>query len=106
CAARVAAQTPAAADAPVASVSLTLDQARGIGVAALREGDPQLALQIGHGLLQADARDAFAHYLIASAHQQMRQTGDGRRAAARAYRHADTPTEKFQAAQLAARLSV
>ena len=92
--------------APQAEINMTLDQARNIGVAALEQGNPTLALQIGYGLLQADPNDAFAHYLIASAFRQQARPAAARRAAALAYRHAGTTPEKFQAAQLAARISV
>jgi len=90
--------------APQAEINMTLDQARNIGVAALEQGNPTLALQIGYGLLQADPNDAFAHYLIASAFRQQARPAAARRAAALAYRQAETTPEKFQAAQLAARM--
>jgi len=103
CAVPGIAQTPAT---PQAEVSMTLDQARGLGVAALEQGNPALALQIGYGLLQADPEDAFAHFLIASAFRQQSRPTEARRAAALAYRHAESGPLKFQAAQLAARISV
>lgn len=97
------AQSP---DTPQAEVTMTLDQARGVAVAALDQGNPTLALQIGYGLLEADPEDAFAHFLIASAFRQQGRPSDAHRAASLAYRHADSTTEKFQASQLAARISV
>ena len=94
-------------DAPLqAEVNLTLDQARMIGVQALESGDAVLALEIGKGLLQAEPESFFAHMLLAQAYRQTSDTTQARRAAAAAYRHADTSDEKFAASQLAARLSV
>ncbi|MDX5384570.1 MAG: surface lipoprotein assembly modifier [Rhodobacterales bacterium] len=91
---------------PMAEVTLSLDQARAVAATALQQGDAALALQIGQGLLQADATDPLAHFIIAQALRQQGHPREARKAAALAYRHARTDIQKFEAAQLAARLSV
>jgi hypothetical protein len=87
------------------TVSLTIDQSRQVAVRALAEGRSQVAAQIAVGLLQRDRSDAFAHFVLARAMQQMQQPVQGRRAAARAFRHAKTGVQKYEASQLAATLS-
>jgi hypothetical protein len=84
---------------------INLEQARQLAVYALRSGDPGLAIQVSRGLLQADPRDPVAYFVIAQAHAGLNQPNLGRRAAARAYRYSDTETDRFQAAQLAARMA-
>lgn len=86
-------------------VELTIAQSREVAVNALNAQRPELALQIGKGLLQRDAQDGFAHFIIAKALQQMGHPRDGRRAAGRAFRFAKTEPDKFSSSQLAARLS-
>lgn len=94
-----------AQSAPTTRIDLTIAQARQVAVNALRAQRPQLTLRIAKGLLQRDAQDGFAYYLIAKASQQLGQPRDGRRAAARAFRFSKTDGDKFTSAQLAARLS-
>lgn len=86
-------------------VSLTVPQARQVAVQALSKGQPEIAAQIAVGLLQRDPRDGFAHYVLARAMQQMQHPAEGQRAAAKAYRHAGTQTQKYEASQLAATLA-
>lgn len=88
-----------------AVVELTLDQVRDLAVAALAQEDFGLAIQAARGLLQADPNDPFAHYVIATAHARLGQPREARKAAARAYRNFDTSADRFNAAQLAARMS-
>lgn len=87
------------------SVALTLPEARSLAVHALQGDRPALASQIAHGLLVADPRSPYAHYVLATAHADMGDATAGRRSAARAYRYAETTVQKFQAAELAARLT-
>lgn len=87
------------------TVTLTIEQSRTVAVQALSKGQPQVAAQIAAGLLQRDGDDAFAHFVLARAMQQMQQPAQGRRAAARAFRYARTPTQKYEASQLAATLA-
>ncbi len=86
--------------------TLTLPQARAMAIRALEIGQPALTLQLADGLLQADPRDPFTYYLIAHARAQMRQPTKARRAAARAYRFSSADRDRFEAAQLAARLAM
>ncbi|MFG6512063.1 hypothetical protein ACGYLL_19975, partial [Sulfitobacter sp. M23905] len=87
------------------SVALSLPEARSLAVHALKGERPALASQIARGLLIADPHSAYAHYVLATAHADMGHGTDGRKSAARAYRYADTRVQKFQAAELAARLT-
>ncbi|MBR9653475.1 surface lipoprotein assembly modifier [Thalassovita aquimarina] len=87
-------------------VRVPIAAAAGIAERALREGQPELALQLAGGLLQRDPGDAYAHFIAARALMQLKRPRAGRRAAALAYRHAGTDDEKFQAAQLAAKLAL
>ena len=100
------AQAPAASDTPAPpDITLTLDQARALAVRAAVEGQPRAVLQLAGGLLQADPRDSMAHFLIAGAHGMLGQPAAGRKSAARAFRYAQTQGRRFEAAELAARLS-
>ncbi len=84
---------------------LTLPQARALALEALRQGDAVLAANLADGLLQADPKSAFAHFVLARARSQQGKLGPARRAAARAYRTANTKELRYSAAQMAARLS-
>lgn len=88
------------------SQTLTLNQGFTVAVQALEKGQPALALQLSDALLEARPKDPVLHYLKANAHAGLRQHRQGRRAAARSYRLADNSADKFQAAQLASRLSL
>ena len=52
---------------------LTLPQARGIAVEALRDGNATLAAEMATGLIVAEPRAASPHAILARAHQM---TGD------------------------------
>lgn len=97
--------TPIIAQDRSENVTLTLDQARNVAQQALQAGNPDLAIQIAGGLLQANPNDAFAHFVLASANAQKNNLRQGRKAAAQAYRFSETPIRKFESAQLAAQLS-
>lgn len=86
-------------------VTLSLAEADALTARALAAGRSRLAYDLGRGLLQADAQDPQAHYYQALALAQARAWGPAERKAARAYWHARTSNQRFQAAQLAARLS-
>lgn len=86
--------------------TLTLQQGLDYAVYTLNNGQPELTLQLTKGLLQAQPKAPIVHYLQAAAYAQTNRPVQGRQAAARAYRYAETPSDKFQAAQLAARLAV
>lgn len=94
-----------AQDLTAGEVTLNPGQARAFAAAMLRDGKPALAAQLAHGLLQRDPADASAHFILARAYQQMHRPKEGRRAAAQAFRHADSPLAHFRSSQLAATLS-
>ncbi|WP_299664888.1 hypothetical protein [uncultured Ruegeria sp.] len=86
-------------------ISLTREQARIASETAIKAGNPDLAIQIGNGLLLADSTDPQAYFVLAAAHLQRGDLRSGRRAARQAYQFADTSIQKFDAAQLAARIA-
>ncbi len=94
---------PAQLDAP--AVELTLPQARQLTVRALKAGRPKLAYTLSQGLLKADPQSSFAHFTLANAQALLGQAKPARKSAARAYRFADSKLHRFEAAELAARLS-
>lgn len=97
-------QTAQLKAAPV-STKLTLPQAREIASNALEAGQPKLAYQLAKGLLQADPKSSFAHFVLARAQGQLGQTGEARKSAARTYRFSDIKLHRFEAAELAARMA-
>lgn len=93
------------AAAPAPALQLTLSQADAMAQAALQQGQARLAYDLSKGLLQADRHNEQAHYYQAVALAQADAWGAAGRAAARAYRHAKSDGQRYQAANLAARLS-
>lgn len=85
--------------------TLTLSQGLDYAVHALKNGQPDLALQLTNGLLQASPKSPLVHYLQAAAYAKLDQPLQGRRAAARSYRYAQTSSDRYQSAQLAAKLA-
>lgn len=77
-----------------------------MAVSALNDRRPELAYSLSKELLKANPKDASAYFLIARSLQQMHNPKLGRRAAGYAFRYAQSPTDRFLAAQMAARLSV
>lgn len=94
----------ASGDADTA-LRLTLEQADAMAQAALAGGQPRLAYNLSKGLLKADQGNERAHYYQAVALAQADAYGAASRSAARAYRHAKSDGQRYQAANLAARLS-
>lgn len=90
---------------PEPLVGLTLPQARLLARQALDNGDPGLAVRIGKGLLKADPKDPLAYYIIASGYAQLNDPVLARRAAGYAYRFSPPGPNRFEAAQLAARMA-
>ena len=90
---------------PDEGLSLTLPQARELAAYAIQNDQPELALQIADGLLQADTRDNFAHYVTAVANAQLNRPAESRRAAARAYRFSKPGPDRLRAAELAAQMA-
>ena len=100
----VMAQEPAGSGPAQSEVELTLPQAQEVARNALKLGQPTLARNIAFGLLQADANSGFAHYVIATAEGQLGRPEQAEKAAAKAYRFANTRVQHYEAAQLAARM--
>lgn len=96
---------PSVAQGQQGSVVLSLSEARNVAVHALATGRPELAVQIAAGLLQADPDSSYAHFVLANAFANMGRHKDGRKSAARAFRYTKQPKQRFEAAELAARLS-
>ncbi len=100
-----AAPVQTAADPNAPAVELTLPQARQLAVKALKAGRPKLAYHLADGLLKADPKSSFAHFTMANAQGLLGQAAAARKSAARAYRYGDSKLHRFEAAELAARLS-
>ncbi len=90
---------------PAPPVELSLPQARLLAQTAVRKGQPVLAYRLAGGLLEADPKSSFAHFVMAHAQGQLGQKKAARKSAAQAYRFADSRLHRFEAAELAARLS-
>ncbi len=86
-------------------VSLTTDQTRALARAALERGDTGTAIAAARGLLQADPKDAYAYFILSHAHAAQGELTLGRKAAAYAFRHAETTPDKVSAGEQAARLA-
>lgn len=85
---------------------MSIEDARALGQIALQRGEPQLALNIGKGLLQADPKDPVALLIVARAQSQLGNPVNGRRAAARAYRNTSDRRLRLDAATMAAGLAL
>ncbi|MEL7099627.1 MAG: hypothetical protein AAGM84_12430 [Pseudomonadota bacterium] len=85
---------------------LSLEQARAMAHYALNNGDAALAWRLAEGLLQANPRDASAHFIMAGAAAQAGEATAARKAAAKAYRTSTDPTDRLRAAQFAARAAL
>ncbi len=90
---------------PEASTSLTLEQARVVAQTSLRDGNPKLSYALTKGLLQANPKDGYSHYLQALALADLKKYKQARRSARKAYQHSQTDEQQYQSAQLAAKLS-
>jgi len=94
-----------AAEAVEPQLHLSLEQGQALAAHALQNGDPALTLELSRALLQADRRNHTAWHLRAAAFAQTGQPAKGRKAAARAFRHAPDDASRYQLAQLASRLA-
>lgn len=86
---------------PSAPIQMTLPQAQDLALQALQSGRPDLAYHLSEGVLEADPRNGEAHYTQALAFSMVGAHGHARKSAGRAYRHSDSPVQKYQSAQLA-----
>lgn len=102
----LSAAPPSDAQEAANTQTVTIEQGAALTAQALRIGRPDVALKLSDALLQARPKDPLIHFMRATAQTQLGQAGPGRRSAARAYRLSDDPGDKFQAAQLAARLAL
>ncbi|RUS59381.1 DUF560 domain-containing protein [Pseudorhodobacter sp. E13] len=84
---------------------LSVQDARVLGLEAIRLGRPELAAEIAMALLAADPADSFGHFLMANSLMRMNEPRMAERAAKQAYRYAKTPEQSFQSARLAADLA-
>lgn len=92
--------------APTAETEITLDQARALAYQALAHKDTALAAHLAKGLLQADAEDVEAHLILGQAQFLAGDHDAARKTSAKAYRLGDTPKQKVNAAELAARAAL
>ncbi|MEM6577698.1 MAG: surface lipoprotein assembly modifier [Pseudomonadota bacterium] len=102
--AQEAGETPAPAQAqpePAAPVQMTVQQGQDLALQALQSGRPKLAYDLSKAVLQADPRNGEAHYTQALAFSMVGAHGQARKSAGLAFRHSDTPVQKYQSAQLA-----
>lgn len=86
----------------VSALTLTLDESRALAQKALLQKQPQITLQIAQALADINPHDAHAHLMMAAAQAELDQPTPARKAAARAYRRAENPKQRLQAAQIAA----
>ncbi|MDO9524344.1 MAG: hypothetical protein Q7J57_02205 [Gemmobacter sp.] len=86
----------------VPAQSLTLEQMRVLGYQAIGARRPDVALYIATRLLDRDPRDAYGHYLKARAHLDMGQMNAANAAGRSAFRHAASPTQRFESARITA----
>ncbi len=85
---------------------LTLPQARGLAVHALRDGNPRLAIDMANGLILSDPRAAYPHAILARAQQMTGDHDAARKSAARAFGLAAPGPDRFVMGQLAARTAI
>jgi hypothetical protein len=88
----------------LADTELTLAQARALAADSVQR-DPGLAAQLARGVLKGQPEDGVSHYILATAYSRLNQPDDGRKSARKAFRYGQTNEQKFEAAQLAARMS-
>lgn len=83
-------------------VDLSLPEARRVAQDAVRAGNPELAASLARGLLRADAEDAEALAILATADLLLGRADEAERAARRAFALARTPATRHEAARLVA----
>lgn len=99
--------TPAQAQTPPPDgySAVSVNEARLMGMEAIRRGRPDIAAEIAMLLLQKDKTDSFAHFLMASSLMRLKRPKDAEAAAKQSYRFAKTPEQSYQSAHLAADLA-
>ena len=84
------------------TVTLGIDASRDLARQALLGGQPQLALAIARALLDRDPTDAVALLILAAAETRLGEPKAGLRSAVLAFRNADDPVLRYEAARYAA----
>lgn len=90
--------------AGVQAQGLSPAQMRGAAVAAVDQGQPELALRIAEALLVRDPDDVVALTLKARAARDLGRFDIAQPAAARAWSLSDTPSERFDSARVMAQI--
>ena len=84
------------------AMTMTLDESRALAQQALLQKRPDVTLQIAQALVSVNPNDAHALLMIAAAQAELDQPTPARKAAALAYRRAENPKQRLQAARIAA----
>lgn len=87
---------------PAGVMQLSPAEARAAGLRAIQVQRPDIALQIAYALLARDAKDPFAHFLMATALSALNRLPEAQAAGKRAFRFALTDEQHFQAARATA----
>jgi hypothetical protein len=90
---------------PAAQSKLSKDDARQLGLAAIRQGRADVAAEVALALLAAEPKDSFAHFLMATSLMKLKEPAAAEVAAKRSYRYAKTPEQEFQSSYMAADLA-
>lgn len=101
----LAAQTAADPQPKGAAVILTLPQTRALAARAIQDKQPKIALYLAGGLLKANPRSSIAHYIKARAYALDGDLARARKSASKAYRYGIDAPQRFEAAELAAKLA-
>lgn len=94
--------SPAQAQTAAAPMTLPASAMQQVGLQAVEQGRPDLALQIAEALIAADATDTFAYYLKATALFRLNRLPEAQQAAKLSYRYSESPEQSYQAARLTA----
>lgn len=85
--------------------TLTLEQARALAQSSVISGNVTLARDIAMTLLKADPKDPYPYFILALAHSKLNDDKLARSAARFAYKYAETPTQKHDAARMAGQIA-
>ncbi|MDN5785882.1 tetratricopeptide repeat protein, partial [Pseudorhodobacter sp.] len=91
--------------APELDQTVSVQEARAMGLAAIQQGRPDIGLEIATVLVQKDKADSFAHFLNANSLLRLGHFRDAEAAAKQAYHYSETPEQSYQSAHLAAELA-
>lgn len=92
-------QTPVEVTTPVTLPTSAMQQ---LGLQAITQGRPDIALQIADALIAADPGDTFGFYLKATALYRLGDMAGAQQAARQSYRYSHSPEQSYQAARLTA----